>query len=104
MAKEKSRTAKKETAGRKGTGFMAAMKSLFKKEPKVTTAGLAVQFLDEYDGEVDLAYYSAAGGLPFILPLAKFRSWLESRGYSQPVEQLAGPLSSAFKVKIADRH
>ena len=101
---KKTGTAKKETAGRKGTGFMAAMKSLFRKEPKVTTEGLAEQFLDEYSGEVDLAYYSEASGVPFIMPLAKYRSWLESRGQSQSVEQLTQALNGAFKVKIANRH
>ncbi|RLE81234.1 MAG: hypothetical protein DRJ52_04640 [Thermoprotei archaeon] len=86
-----------------------------KKEEKVEKApstppapsplDLALKFLEEESGEVDIAWYCELEKMPFEPPIVKFIEWVEAKGhgglYSR--EQLLDALTRAFRMKLDER-
>jgi len=66
---------------------------------------LALKFLEEESGEVDIAWYCELEKMPFEPPIVKFIEWVEAKGhgglYSR--EQLVDALNRAFRMKIEER-
>ncbi|RLE92322.1 MAG: hypothetical protein DRN04_10625 [Thermoprotei archaeon] len=66
---------------------------------------LALKFLEEESGEVDIAWYCELEKMPFEPPVVKFVEWVEAKGhgglYSR--EQLIDALNRAFRMKIDER-
>lgn len=70
------------------------------KEVVPTLPQLAEMFLDQERGEVDLAWFAEQEGLPFELPLNKFKGFVETRGGVHPVEDMSKQLTLAFKSRL----
>ena len=71
-------------------------------KPKMTAEDLANEFLEENRGEIDLAFFSAVSGVPFAMPLAKFKGWADSKGYNRDVEELAVALQTKLDSKLKE--
>ncbi len=65
----------------------------------------ALEFFEEENGEVDLAYYAILQKVPYIPPVNKFIEWLEEKGHKYNVnkEEIKQILLKALKIRLMRR-
>ena len=84
---------------------MVMVPFLKKKKNENELIDIALKFLDEDVGEVELAMYHEIEKMPFEVPIVKFIEWAKSKGYNidEDFDKVREVLVKAFRRKLAEK-
>lgn len=85
--------------------FKKKEREVEEKKEDVNLYNLAIKFLEENPGEIDLAWYARLEKMPYIPPVMKFIEWMKEHGFNVKCskEEAFKILMKALKSKLLEK-